>query len=221
MKLIINLVKNRKFKMISILTLLLFFYINVCAISYANIVFRDISDSVFRLHVIANSDNQVDQDLKYKVRDKVIEYMNTLITKEMDKQEVINIAQNNLEEFKQIAIKTVIEEGFNYNVETKIGNYYFPTKEYGDISLPSGLYDALRIEIGEAKGKNWWCVMFPQLCFVDVSKGIVPEDSKEELKRSIGEDGFEIISNKTSPEIKIKFKILEIFGSNSMITAKK
>ena len=94
------------------------------------------------------------------------------------KQDVIECVQNNINKFQNLAQQTVYDNGYNYPVNVKIGNFKFPTKTYGDISFPSGEYDALRIEIGSAKGKNWWCMLYPSLCFVDVSSGIVPDDSK-------------------------------------------
>ena len=75
-----------------------------------------------------------------------------------------------------IAKDTAKKNGYNYDIKISIGNYPFPTKTYGDISLPAGYYDALKVKIGEAKGRNWWCVMFPTLCFVDISNGVIPED---------------------------------------------
>ncbi len=221
MKKIINFIKNPIFKMISILSILLFVYVSVCAVSYAKSVSSNISESVFRLHVIANSDNQEDQDLKYKVRDKLIEYMNSKLGNISTKKEAMNIVVENLENFKEIAQKTIKDEGYNYSVNLKVGNFEFPTKKYGDISLPAGYYDALRVEIGEAKGQNWWCVMFPPLCFVDVTSGVVPDESKKELKNNLDEEEYALISSDKSNEIEFKFKLLEWFGNNDLITAKK
>ena len=220
MKKIINLIKNPKFKMISILTFLLFIYTTICAFSYAENVSQDLSNSVFRLHVIANSDSEEDQNLKYKVRDKLIEYMNSLIPECSNKNEVITKAQEHIEEFKQVAINTIISEGYNYNVDVEIGNFEFPTKHYGDISFPAGYYDALKVKIGKAEGKNWWCVMFPPLCFVDISTGIVPDESKKEMQNNMNEEEFALISDNKSADIQFKFKILELFGSNNIFTAK-
>lgn len=220
MKKIINLIKNPKFKMISILTFLLVIYTTICAFSYAENVSQDLSNSVFRLHVIANSDSEEDQNLKYKVRDKLIEYMNSLIPECSNKNEVITKAQEHIEEFKQVAINTIISEGYNYNVDVEIGNFEFPTKHYGDISFPAGYYDALKVKIGKAEGKNWWCVMFPPLCFVDISTGIVPDESKKEMQNNMNEEEFALISDNKSADIQFKFKILELFGSNSIFTAK-
>ncbi len=221
MKKILNLFKNPKFKMILILSLLLFLYTTICAFSYAQSVLPDIADSVFRLHVIANSDSDEDQNLKYKVRDNLLAYMNDICKNCTTKQEAINLVEKNKDTFKQIALDTIKQNGYTYDVNINIGNFEFPTKQYGDISLPAGFYDALRIEIGKAKGHNWWCVMFPPLCFVDITSGVVPEDSKESLENSLSEEEFALISNQSDSQIQFKFKLLEFLGNNGLITAKK
>ena len=206
--------------MVIILSFLLFLYTTICAISYAQTVSSNISESVFRLHVIANSDSQEDQNLKYIVRDNLLSYMNEICANVNNKAEAIEIAKQNEAEFKQIAIQTIQEQGYSYDVNISIGNFEFPTKQYGDISLPAGYYDALRVEIGEAKGQNWWCVMFPPLCFVDISSGIVPEESKELIQNNLNEEEFALVSDH-NPEIQFKFKLLEFFTNNGLITAKK
>ena len=221
MKKILNFFKNSKVKMVIILSFLLFIYTSICAISYAQSISTNISDSVFRLHVLANSDSQEDQDLKYIVRDNLLNYMNDICENCTTKQEAIKIVTENQENFKQIALDTIHEQGYSYDVEINIGNFEFPTKTYGDISLPAGFYDALRVEIGEAKGQNWWCVMFPPLCFVDISSGIVPEDSKEIMEENLSEEEFALVSDQNNAEIQFKFKILEFFNKNGLITAKK
>ncbi len=219
MKKILNLFNNSKVKMVTILTFLFFIYTTICAISYADYVSTDIADSVFRLHVIANSDSNADQNLKYTVRDRLLEYMDELCSNCSTKEEAISIAQQNIENFKQIALDTIKNEGFDYSVNVRIGNFEFPTKHYGDISLPAGYYDALRVEIGEAKGQNWWCVMFPPLCFTDVTSGVVPEESKEDLEETLTDEEFSIVSDNSSFDFKIKFKILEILNNTGLLTA--
>ena len=221
MKKILNLFKNPKIKMIIILSFLLFIYTSICAISYAQNVSTDIANSVFRLHVIANSDTSQDQDLKYKVRDNLLKYMNEICANCVTKQEAIDLVNKNKNKFGQIAEDTIKEEGYSYNVNIKIGNFQFPTKNYGDISLPAGYYDALRVEIGEAKGQNWWCVMFPPLCFVDITSGIVPEESKEQMENNLSEEEFALVSDKSDLQIQFKFKLLEFLGNSGLITAKK
>lgn len=220
MKSLQNIICNRKFRYSFLLLILLFLYIFVCAFSYVNAVSSDIANSVFRLHVIANSDEKEDQELKLKVRDNVLSYMNKICENVTTKEDAILIANEHIDEFKEIALNTIHENGYDYSVNVKIGNFSFPTKTYGDISLPAGLYDALRIEIGEAKGQNWWCVMFPPLCFVDVSSGIVPDDSKETMKDNLSDEEFSLISDNEDSNVKFKFKLIEWFQNVKVMTAK-
>ena len=220
MKKLLNNIKNSKIKIVVILILLLFLYTIICAISYVEAVSSDISNSVFRLHVIANSNSDEDQSLKYKVRDSILNYMNNICKDCNSKQEAINIVSEHQEEFKQVALETIKNEGYSYTVKIEIGNFEFPTKQYGDISLPAGFYDALKVEIGKAEGRNWWCVMFPSLCFVDISSGIVPEESKEELQDILSDEEYAIISDNSNPDIKLKFKLLEFFTNSGLLTAK-
>lgn len=221
MKKIKNLFKNPKLKMIIILSILLFIYTSICAISYAQNVSTDISSCVLRLHVLANSDSEDDQNLKYKVRDELLKYMNEICKDCSSKEDSIKLVTQNSNKFKQIAIDTIKENGYDYDVNISIGNFEFPTKTYGDISLPAGYYDALRVEIGEAKGQNWWCVMFPPLCFVDISSGVVPDESKEQMQTQLSDEEYSLISDKSDSEIQFKFKLLEFFTNNGLITAKK
>lgn len=199
---------SRLLLLIFLLTLFIFF----SAYSYVTAVSSDISDSVFRLHVIANSDSQEDQNLKYKVRDALLEYMNTLCSSEFSKEEAMNIAGNHIDDFSNIAQDIVTQNGYDYPINVSIGKYNFPTKEYGDVSLPAGNYDALRVEIGSASGHNWWCVMFPPLCFVDVSSGVVPESSKELLQDGMSEEEYDLLTKSSdNSELNFKFKIVELF----------
>lgn len=217
---LLNFITNSKVKATIVLIFLLSLYVFICASNYVQAVSSDIASNVFRLHVIANSDSKEDQDLKYLVRDSLLEYMNSICTDVTTKEEAIKLINENLDTFKEIAISTIKENGFNYEVNISVGNFYFPTKYYGDISLPAGMYDALKIQIGKASGKNWWCVMFPSLCFIDVSSGIVQEESKELLEENLSSESYSVISDTENSEIKIKFKILEFFGKNKLFTAK-
>ena len=209
---------KKKLNFIFILTILVFIYIALLSFNYSKAISSNLSDSVFRLHIIANSDSSADQELKLKVRDKIIEYMNTLTSNSSDKKDVISMVNNHLDSFKEIALNTIKENGYNYDLNIEIGNFHFPTKSYGDISFPAGNYDALKIEIGDAIGQNWWCVLFPPLCFVNSSTGVVPDDSKNTLKENINSESYEIISegnnsNDNTSDIKIKFKIIEFFNN--------
>ncbi len=221
MKKILNFMKNSKLRNLSLLTFLLFIYIFICAKSYVSAISSDLSESVFRLHVLANSNSEEDQSLKLKVRDSLLNYMNTICSSCSTKAEAISLVNKHKQEFQKIAENTIYENGYNYSVNINIGNFYFPTKNYGDISLPAGFYDALRVEIGNAKGKNWWCVMFPSLCFIDVSSGIVDDEAKNNLEKNLENESYNIISDKSSSEIKLKFKLIEFFAEKGLLTANR
>ena len=220
MRNILNFMQNSKVKSGIILFLLLVLYIFICANSYVQAVSSNISDSVFRLHVIANSDSVEDQNLKYKVRDKLLAYMNTLCENISSKEEAIKMVINYQQDFENVALEVIHNEGFDYAVNINVGNFEFPTKTYGDISLPAGMYDALRVEIGTASGQNWWCVMFPSLCFIDITSGVVEEDSKTLLEDNLSEEAYTIVSDNSNAIVKFKFKILEFFGKKNVTTAK-
>lgn len=211
MKILLNFIHNSKAKRTFIILILLCIFILISAISYVDAVSTDISNSVFRLHVIANSDSNEDQNLKYKVRDAVLEYMNSISIDCSSKSEVIELANEHKDDFYQIAKQVILDNGYNYDVNIKIGNFDFPTKHYGDISFPAGNYDALRIEIGNASGQNWWCVMFPPLCFVDVTSGVVPEESKSMIEDNLSAEEYSIVSNQSNPDIQFKFSLIEMF----------
>ncbi len=221
MKKILNFMKNSKLRNLSLLSFLLFIYIFICAQNYVYAISNNLSEAVFRLHVIANSDSDEDQKLKLKVRDSLLNYMNNICGNCSTKEEAISLVNEHKQEFQQIAENTIFENGYDYPVKINIGNFYFPTKNYGDISLPAGFYDALRIEIGKAKGKNWWCVMFPSLCFIDVSSGIVDDKAKENLEDNLEQESYNLISNNNDSEIKLKFKLVEFFAEKGLLTANR
>ena len=202
--------KNSKY--IFIILSLLFCFIFISISSYAHTVSENLSANFFRLHILANSDSNTDQELKLKVRDAIIEHMKTQHLSTYTKSEVVSIVKNNLENYKLIAENVIYSEGFDYTVSVELGNFHFPTKIYGNVSLPAGYYDALRIKIGNAEGQNWWCSLFPPLCFVDISAGVIDENSKDSLKENLSEEEFAIITS-TDEKFKLKFKLLEIFSN--------
>ena len=198
-----------KLKTTLLIMFLLFVYVLIAASSYTKAVCTDIANNVFRLHVIANSDSEEDQKLKYIVRDSILSYVNGILENINNKEDVALTINNHIDEIKNIAQQAVYNEGFTYDVEIEVGNFKFPTKTYGNISFPPGSYDALRVKIGNASGKNWWCVMFPPLCFVDVSSGIVPEDSKELMESNLSSEDYALVSSSKNTT-KIKFKVVEV-----------
>ena len=199
-------------KRILLLIILLALYIFVSFYFYAIKSLNNIEDKIFRLHIIANSDSAEDQNLKYQVRDNIISYMNNICKDASSKENAIKLAQKHIGDLKKIADYTIIDNGFSYTSTVEIGNYEFPTKKYGDISLPSGYYDALEIKLGSYSGQNWWCVLYPSLCFIDASSGILPESSKEELKNILPSEEYSLITEDT-PTYNFKFKLVELFSN--------
>lgn len=221
MKKIFLFLHNKNFKEIILLVILFSLYIFINAFSYATQVSNDLQKNVFRLHVIANSNSDEDQNLKYIVRDNLIQYMNSICTNCSSKEETIEVVSNHISDFTDIANRTIKDNGFSYTASVELGNFEFPTKTYADISFPSGYYDALKVKLGNSSGQNWWCVLYPSLCFIDVTSGIVPEESKEELKENLNDEEYKIISDTDNPTISFKFKLIEFFTENNFLTAKK
>ena len=172
-----------------------------------------IKDKVLRLHVIANSDSEEDQALKLKVRDQVLATLKPLLENAEDRSSSEAIVRAHLSEVEAAARETAWQEKPGENVHAELTNTRFQEKTYGDCTFPAGNYDALRITIGEAKGKNWWCVLFPSLCFVDTVHGVVPEESKELLKNVLTEEEYESLFTPGKSEYKVRWKAAEIWQS--------
>ena len=150
--------------------------------------YDDIKDKLIRFHVIANSDTYEDQNLKLKVRDKVVEALSEKLSNVNSVEEAENILEENIDYVNEIAKEVIEENNYTYKVTTMLSYENFPDKVYGDCVFPQGNYEAFRVIIGEGKGQNWWCVMFPPLCFVDVTKGTVSDsESKEKINKTIEE----------------------------------
>ena len=178
-------------------------------VGYSTSVNSNLSQNIVRLHVLANSDSEEDQTLKLKVRDAILEHSRNNFTK---KDEV----EFQLEEYKKIAEKVISKNGYTYPVEVEYGNFKFPTKEYKNLTLPAGVYDAVRVKIGNAQGQNWWCVMFPPLCFVDGTTDTAYAENK--LRSSLDKESYDVItsqSNNGTLPFEIKFKIVEVYGKLS------
>ena len=183
--------------------------------------YNDIKDKLIRFHVIANSDTDEDQNLKLKVRDKVVEALSEKLSNVSSLEEAENVLEENIDYVNEIAKEVIEENNYTYEVNTMLSYENFPDKVYGDCVFPQGNYEAFRVIIGEGKGQNWWCVMFPPLCFVDISSGVVPDESKELIENNLSEEEFALISDKSDNEIQFKFKLLEFFNNAGLITAKK
>ncbi|NLX76666.1 MAG: stage II sporulation protein R [Clostridiaceae bacterium] len=198
-----------------IYTVLFLLFLSVC---YAEKVNRDLSDSMIRLHIVATSDSIQDQSLKYRVRDAVIEYMAGKMNGLRDKTDAASFISSHLHEIEQVANEIISREGMTEIAKASFGKYPFPSKQYANMILPAGFYDALKIEIGDAKGRNWWCVMFPPLCFTEDTKGELDEEYMSILKEQLSEEEMEIILSDGDKEIpvEIRFKIVEIFQESKI-----
>lgn len=178
-------------------------------ITYAKTTQKDIAKSVLRLHIIANSDSGQDQALKIAVRDRILEEAKGLFDSTYAPKEAEKIARENANMLEKIAKDEVLKQGFSYDVKVKIGKVAFPVKFYEDIMLPSGKYNAVQIIIGEGKGENWWCVLYPPMCLIDK---VTIEQGKEKLKASLSDEEYRMLSSKTAPA-KIRFKIVDTISS--------
>ena len=162
---------------------------------------ENLEKNVLRLHILANSNSKEDQSVKLKVRDEILKNFdfntyNNDINK--SKQKI----RSELKEIEAVAKKTLEKEGFDDSVKASLEKTYFDTREYKDFSMPAGVYDALKIEIGNAKGKNWWCVMVPSMC--------VPAASEKQKAINTFNDGEKDLITKGN-KTEIRFKSIEIF----------
>jgi stage II sporulation protein R len=176
-------------------------------------VSKGYKDKLIRFHVLANSDSDEDQELKLKVRDEIIKYLQPMLkqSKSLEQSEQIILSES--ENIKNIGENIIKENGYTYEVEVKLEYNNFPAKQYSNIVLPAGEYKALRILIGESKGKNWWCVMFPPLCFVDENNGVIDKETDEKLRSVLTEEEYNLIAEdniEKTKDVKMKFKIVEI-----------
>ena len=158
---------------------------------------QNLAKEVFRFHVLANSDSEEDQALKMQVKEAVIAYMKEEIPSSDSVEMTKEWAKSHLDAIVNLAEAVLLEEGYAYEVTAEVTTCDFPEKTYGDITFPPGEYEALRIEIGEAKGQNWWCVLYPNLCFIDAVHAVVPEEGKKDLKKVLEEDTYEMVTATT------------------------
>ena len=204
------------FKRFIFILFLLILFIFFSVISYASNISNNLESNIFRLHILANSDSSIDQSLKLKVRDNIINYLENLCDNCKSKTEFYTIINENLNNIKNIASETILNNGFSYPISIELGNFYLPTKHYGNISFPAGDYDGIRIKIGEAKGENWWCSLFPPLCFTDISSGIIDSIASKNLENNISSEEFSIVSS-NNKIYKLKFKLIEFLNEKNIL----
>ena len=170
---------------------------------------QEIYESVVRLHVLANSDSDEDQTLKLQVRDEILRVTEPLFKNCTDRENAIEIIQAHTDELQAAAQAVVYEKGYDYPVTILLGEEDYPTRSYENCCFPSGRYVSLRVCIGEAEGKNWWCVLFPPLCLSAASAE--DEDDNEDAFISVGLTGeqYKVITETDNVKYRIRFKILE------------
>lgn len=169
---------------------------------------QGIAHEIIRFHVLANSDSVADQQLKLKVKGDVVDALAPILKSATTVAEARSLLNSHLELIQKTALKTIEENGYTYPVAVTLEQTYFPVKIYGEFTFPPGTYEALRVQIGEAKGQNWWCVMFPQLCFIDSTYSIVNKESEKKLQHLLTDEEYESLISKKTP-VKIKVKLLE------------
>ena len=168
----------------------------------------NLSKEVFRFHVLADSDSDEAQSVKLKVRDKVLEYMKQTMSGNEDMvsaSQTKKWAKEHLREIEDVAESVIREEGYSYRAKAEVSVCYFPDKRYGEIVFPQGYYDALRIKLGKAKGQNWWCVLYPNLCFTSATCAVVDEEGKEELREVLTDEEYEMVTAASDFKIKSFF----------------
>lgn len=174
----------------------------------ANAVQEKLSGEVFRFHVIANSDSEEDQELKMKVKEAVVAYMRETLSGAENAAEAKAWAIRHKEELVRVSEEVLRAEGCSDKVTAEVVRCEFPDKTYGDITFPAGWYDALRIRIGKAQGHNWWCVLYPNLCFMDSVHAVVPKEGKDELQSVLTDEEYAMIVKGTP--VKIKWFFLQL-----------
>lgn len=161
---------------------------------------ESLAEEVLRFHVLANSDSKEDQDLKMKVKEEAISYLNKNMPELENAEETQEWIRMHTDEIEAAGADVIRREGYEYTVSAAVTTCWFPEKTYGDVTFPQGNYKALRIEIGEAKGQNWWCVLYPGLCFMNAANAVVPEEGKQKLKNVLTEEEYAYITAGTDFE---------------------
>lgn len=169
---------------------------------------QGISRQVLRFHVLANSDESEDQAVKLKVRDGVLDWLEQELTPQ--EQENLDLMTRRVAELlpavEQKACEILEENGFSYGVKAELGVSRFPEKTYGNCTFPAGNYTALRILLGKARGQNWWCILFPKLCFLDCVHAVLPQESERQLQNVLTEEEYESLFDPAEDEYQICFR---------------
>ena len=178
-----------------------------------------LSHSAIRFHILANSDSVSDQALKMRVKESVVNYIYEKTGDFKTVDEAKNFILNNDKTIKSIATKAIADNGYDYTVSSTFGFSDFPVKTYGDVIFPKGTYTSYTIKIGNGKGHNWWCVLYPPLCFVDSTYAVVPDSSKEVLRQSLDAADYQaLLIRQPEVHVRIRSKFLDLLKKDSSVT---
>lgn len=155
---------------------------------------QHLADEVLRFHVIANSDSDRDQALKLEVRDAVLDYFAEEMPESGDAAQAASWAREHTDEIETVSREALALSGADNTVNAAVTTCFFPDRTYGGVTFPAGNYEALRVEIGEAAGHNWWCVLYPNLCFLDSTNAVLPDEGKTKLKNVLTEEEYSSIT---------------------------
>lgn len=173
---------------------------------------EEIRSDVLRLHVIANSDTSVDQNLKLRLRDYILQEGKDIFNGSVNVENAVKKIEPVLPELEKLAKAFVNQAGFDYDVKISLSNEYFTTRTYETVTLPAGKYLALRVVIGSGEGHNWWCVMFPPMC-------VPAADKKDEIENVFSEKEIKLVESK--PKYEPRFKVVEIYEQLKEIISEK
>lgn len=170
-----------------------------------------LAEEVLRFHILANSDSEEDQALKMEVKEAVLDWMEGAAPDEMDVTETKLWLKQHSDELEELCENEIRKRGYDYPVSAAVTTCYFPEKSYEDMTFPEGNYEALRIEIGAAEGHNWWCVLYPNLCFAKAVRVVVPEEKETETgqEQMLTEEAYDLSGR--DADVRIKSYFLERF----------
>lgn len=168
-----------------------------------------IADKILRFHVLANSDSKEDQEVKKKVRDAVGAMMEPRLAESRNLEETEAIVQQSMEKIVEVATETLEENGYYYGASARLANVEFPVKSYGAYTFPAGEYEALQVTLGEGEGHNWWCVLYPNMCFRGSVYEVPSDEAKHALREVLTPEEYEDIFR--HGKYQIRFKFLEYF----------
>lgn len=168
---------------------------------------QQIATQVLRFHIRANSDTVADQQKKLRIKQSLLEWLTPILSENTSKSETIQCIRKNLPDIRKEATRMAAPEPVTVTLQKE----WFPEKTYGTCAFPEGIYDALRVDIGQAKGHNWWCVLYPSLCFADALEPSMTEEGEEKLQQVLDEDAYDLLLH--PQKLKIRFR-LEFFLRN-------